>query len=340
MTWSEKRIITVLCAILALLSAALLILLGLRYRENRDAEEPQTPVLSGNVQEEEEPVSPFKALTYYNGNTTLSFSLTEEGTWVWSDDTSFPLDTTNLMAILEILNNWAPQQTITDPAVIADSGVNILNGTLKASTDTGALSLVFGKATTDGESYYVQLNDDENTVYIIDGKLYDLMCVPIFDMYIMPEIPALSEDIIQSIIIRGATSEDGTLGLSTSLTAQRPEGELTGEPTWRSGGANVTSAKIVQDLLGDMESLSFDHCILYRPSKDAEAICGFDTPAMLYISYATDEGETAMLELQIGSHLPDESGRYVRMADSPAVFSLPTAALDPLMHISVLGLDG
>ena len=343
MTWNERRIITALCVVLALLSAALLVVLGLRYRENRDAEVPETPVIVEKQDEEaEEPqtVNPFIALTYYNGETTLSFHKGEDGTWIWNNDADFPLDTTTLFSILDILNNWSPQQTITDAAVIADSGTGSHIGTLKAATETGALNLVFGKTTTDGNSRYVQLNEDESTVYIIDDALYQLMTVPIYDMYILPELPLLSEEIIQSVIIRGATAEDGTLGLSTSLTAQRPEGSLTGEPSWRSGGANVSSIKLVRELMEDLTAISFDRCILYRPSEEAESICGFDTPTMLYVSYVTEEGETAMLELQIGAHLPDNSGRYVRLADSSTVYDLPTAVLDPLMHISALGLDG
>ena len=37
MTWKERRLITVLSVILAILSAALLIVLGIRYRQPRDA---------------------------------------------------------------------------------------------------------------------------------------------------------------------------------------------------------------------------------------------------------------------------------------------------------------
>ena len=342
MTWKERRIVTVLCVVLGLLSAALLVVLGLRYRENRDAEVPEAPVITETQDKEEDPqaVNPFIALTYYNGETTLSFQRAENGAWIWNNDTDFPLDTTTLDAILEILNNWSPQQTITDEAVIADSGVGAHIGTLKASTETGALNLVFGKTTTDGNSRYVQLNEDDKTVYIIDDGLYKLMQRPIYDMHILPELPVLTEEIIQSVIIRGATAEDGTLGLSTSLTAQRPEGELTGEASWRSGGGNVSSIKIVRDLLEDMTSITLDRCILYRPSAEAETICGFDAPTMLYVAYVTEEGENAMLEMQIGAPLPDGSGRYVRLAGSSTIYDLPTATLDPLMHISVLGLDG
>ena len=79
---------------------------------------------------------------------------------------------------------------------------------------------------------------------------------------------------------------------------------------------------------------------MIAPSAEAETICGFDAPTMLYVAYVTEEGENAMLEMQIGAPLPDGSGRYVRLAGSSTIYDLPTATLDPLMHISVLGLDG
>lgn len=338
MTWTERRIITVLGIILGLLCAVLLVVLGLRYRETRNVEEPAAPALPIVVEEEEEG-SLFNALTYFNGETTLSFSLTETGQWVWSDDPGFPLDTTTLTAILDLLSQWDPQQTITDPAVIADSGVDFPTGTLEAYTETGVLALTFGKTTTDGKSCYVQLNDDESTVYILDGKIRELMAVAIYDMCILPELPHLTEDVIQSVIFRGATAEDGTLGVSSSLTAQRPEGQLTGTPTWRAAGANVTSAPLIRNLLEDLEKLQFDRCIIYRPSPEASSICGFDRPSLVYISYVTAEGEDAMLELQIGAQLPDGSGRYVRLGSEPIVYYLPTDLLDPLMTICTNGLE-
>ena len=45
MTWQEKRVVTILSTILLILSAALLIVLGIRYRENRvDPETGETPL--------------------------------------------------------------------------------------------------------------------------------------------------------------------------------------------------------------------------------------------------------------------------------------------------------
>lgn len=335
MTWRERRIVTILSAILAILCAALLIVLGIRYRENRDIPETDTPAMSDDATEQ----TAYTALTYDNGTATLSFARDESGAWIWSDDPEFPLDDSTITAITDLLTAWNPQQTITDTDVIADSGLEEPAATLLATTSTGTISLAFGKTTTDGTSYYVRLNEDDTTVYIIDGGLYELMCTPIYDMCVLPVLPALQERIIQSIVITGAAAEDGTEGLSTVLTAQRAEGE-DNVTSWRSSGANVTDAPSVRDLLEDLGTLSFTKCILYRPSDEAASICGFDNPAKLSVTYTSETGTDEALNLLIGSPLPDGSGRYVRLGKDSAIYSLPTASLDPLMPLSVTGLEG
>ena len=44
MTWRERRLITVLTTILLILTAAVLIVLGIRYRQSRAPQEEGTPV--------------------------------------------------------------------------------------------------------------------------------------------------------------------------------------------------------------------------------------------------------------------------------------------------------
>ena len=86
--------------------------------------------------------------------------------------------------------------------------------------------------------------------------------------------------------------------------------------------------------------MAFLKCVDYRPSEDAEEICGFTAPdAMLTVGY-TANGAEQTLTLTVGARLPDGSGRYVQMGDSSAIYCLSTDALDPLMHIAVNGLTG
>ncbi len=336
MTWQERRTVTILSTILAVLCAALLIVLGIRYQQNRDLPNQEDGTVPGTVTDP----SAITALTYENGSTTLSFSLNKAGAWIWDVDPDFPLDDTTITAILEQLSSWKPQQTITDSAVLADCGMSDPTASLTAATAQGTMTMLLGKATTDGNSYYMQLNNDESTAYIIADTLYQLLCTPIYDMCALPELPELPEDSIQSVTIRGAAPSEDARGITTVLTAQRPEGE-TGSTTWRSAGANVTDDETVRALLSDLEHLAFEKCIDYRPSDEAAEICGFVTPAAeLEVDYTTDTGAEQTLLLTMGNALPDGSGRYTRLGADTTIYLLPTAALDPLMRISANGLEG
>ena len=55
--------------------------------------------------------------------------------------------------------------------------------------------------------------------------------------------------------------------------------------------------------------------------------------------YTTASGADQTLTLTIGQPLLDGSGRYVWMDDDTTIYYLPTAALDPMMRISVSGLE-
>lgn len=337
MTWQERRTVTILSTILAILCAALLIVLGIRYQEGRDLPDGDEPAVPGAVTDP----SAFTSLSYENGSATLSFSLTEEGQWVWDADTDFPLDPAAVTSILELLAAWKPQQTITDSAALEGCGMDSPTATLTAGTARGGtVTMLLGKATTDGASYYMRYNGDESTAYIIDGELYRLLCVPIYDMCQLPELPQLPESVIQSVTIRGAAPAEGGQAVTTVLTAQRADGE-DAATTWRSGGANVTDDETVRALLSDLAALSFERCVDYRPSGEAASICGFDAPAAeLKVEYVTDAGTEQTLELTIGNRLPDGSGRYTRLGEDPTIYLLPTDALDPLMRVSASGLEG
>ena len=337
MSWKERRLITVLSAILMVLVIALVIVLAARYRANMDdgstvTEEP----VAGLVSDE----TAYTSLTYFNGETTLSFERNELGQWYWTADTGLPLDDSVILDIISTLTAWNPQQTLTDAAALEASGLDEPTGSLTAVTSTGSYTkLLFGKATTDGTSDYVRLNDDEGTVYIIDGGLSDLMEIPVYDMCRLPALPVLEEARIRSITIRGPEQEDETSRLVVSILALRNDGDS--ETTWRFEGANITDDPTLRALLQDLSALSFARCVDYAPSDEAAKICGFDSPsAVLQVAYLTESGTDQTLELTIGERLPDGSGRYTRLADGSAVYLLVTDLLDPLMNIAANGMEG
>ena len=342
MSWRERRLITVLSIILAILSAAVLVVLGIRYREARArqeaiAEDPVAQIAAAA----EEVGSQYVALEYFNGSAFLAFDMTEEGKWVWRYDETFPLNQTMVNTILNTVTTLSPQQTLTESEALDSYGLDSPDATITAITrEQTYIRLDFGKATTDGKSYYCLLNGDNNTVYIFDGTLLQLMQTPVYDMCILPELPQLTEQNLLSVTMFGSPGETDTVTQVTELTAQRPDSREPSDATWRCDGANVTSDPSVKALLEDIHNLKIDRCVDYNPSEDAVELCGFNAPiARVTIDYTNEEDNKASILLTVANPLPDESGRYVRLGDDTTIYCLPTALLDPMMRIAVNGLD-
>ncbi len=331
MDWKQRRTVTILSTILAILSASVLVVLGIRYREHRQANTGEDGQPAPAITQQ----SDYTALTYSNDSFTLSFALNEEGKWSWTADPDFPLDASVVSAILTELSAVRPQQTLEATETMESYGFTDPSATLTATGQNGRdLTLVFGKATTDGTSYYMQMNGDETTVYIVEGTLYQQLQTPIYDMMDLPELPQLPANRLESIIIQGTES--------TVLTAVYPEDDTESAPTWRAGGANVTDSDAVQALLDDLANLAFAKCVDYAPAEEATALCGLeDSAVLLTVDYLTESGTEQTLELAIGSPAVTGDGRYVRLPESSdsSIYLLPTALLDPLMRIAANGLE-
>ena len=332
MTWKERRTVTILSIIVAVLAAALLVVLGIRYREHRAAgeESQQTGAIA--------PAAAYTAVTCSNSTATLSFSLDETGRWIWSDDPEFPLQQDAVPAILELLAALTPQQVLSDPEDPETYGLDDPTASITASGEGVAeISLVFGKTTTDGTSYYAVMNGDESTLYIFDGALPAALQTPIYDMCELPELPELTQTNLTAVVIRGTPAAENP-GPVTSLTAQRAEeGEAA---AWRCDGANVTDDPTVLALLEDLESWTLARCVDYRPSDEASEICGFSAPdAQVEVSYRTEGGTDQTLTLTVGKAPADGEGRYVRVGEDETIYLMETALLDPLMRLAANGLE-
>ena len=83
MSWKERRLITVLSAILLVLAIALVIVLAVRYRDNMETEQtPPEDLTAGLVTDQDS----FNTLTYYNGEPPCPLSGTN-----WVCGTGLPI---------------------------------------------------------------------------------------------------------------------------------------------------------------------------------------------------------------------------------------------------------
>ena len=354
MTWKERRNVTILLCIAGALFLALLVVFGMIYRQDREA---ALAVGAANVAAAQGlPADPgtYTALRYYNGTTTLSFALDEEGKWIWADGPDFPLNADIVTGILKTLSELKFQQPLPATEGKESYGLDSPSATLTAASGEKSQTLVFGKTTTDGDSYYMMMNGDESTVYIVADTLVKQMQLPIYDMCVLPELPDFSELNLRAITIQGPVPAQESSGEedqgdeaaeppperpTVTLNARRSSGE--DQPAlWFTGNDNVTASALLQDLLLDLKNMSMAKCVDYRPSDEAAEICGFQNPdAILKVEYAA-AGADQTFTLTVGARMPDESGRYVQLGDDTTIYAVSSDYVDALMTISVSGMRG
>lgn len=339
MSNQQKRTFRILLAIAVVLAVALAAVLIYKNQAAQAQAEAEAQAEADAVITQEQA---YNALSYNNGSATLSFTLDENGSWVWADDPTFPLDQTTVTAIVDLISSLTPQQTITDGDTLEAYGLDNPTATLTASGADGAsLTLSLGKTTTDGESYYMMMNEDQSTVYIIAGTLYDYLSTPIYDMCILPEIPDLAEENLDSFTVTGT--------VTTALTAAREETEASdgeetdGEETdtqeitvtWTDGeGTDVTENEQLTALLTELETFTLTKCADYRPSDEAVSLCGFDAPAAV----AEIVSGSTTFTITVGGATLDGTGYYVRIDDDTTIYQATTASVDTLLEVAAGGL--
>ncbi len=353
MTWKERRTVTMLLSVAGVLFLALLVVFGMIYREGREealAGSGGAAGLSGGGAAADP--GEYRALRYYNGSVTLSFALSEGGEWVWSDGPDFPLRDETVVSILEELASLKFQQVLPAGESLSEYGLDAPSATLSASAaDGGERNLAFGKATTDGDSYYMMMDGDEATVYIVADTLVKLMQMPIYDMCALPELPDLSERNLRAITIQGAVPAAEPAGNGSGETPEAPERPTVtlnarrsnGEDQpalWFEGSDNVTAAPLLQELLHDLETMSMAKCVDYFPSREAAEICGFASASAILKAEYSVNGVDETFILTVGARMPDESGRYVRLEEDGAIYALSNDGADALMMISSGGIRG
>ena len=335
MTWNEKRIVTVLSTVLVVLMAAVLVALSIRYRQGQaqQAEGGYVDAQGQAVADDE-----YVSVQLDNGSFAPTFALGAAGEWIWADQQDFPLNDETVQAVLAILDDPKPQQTLPMEGGPGEYALENPRATVTATRGDGSTRVIqLGKATTDGQSYYAMLDGDETTVYILSGQLHELLQTPVYAMMELPELPDLSGENLLSVSILGHLGDNASAPMLT-LEAKQEEGQKP-RTRWFAGEEEVTDNALVQGLMADLAALTLGRCVDYNPSEDALEICGLTDPAaVLTIRYLNSNGGEQELQLSIGTRVTDGSGRYMQMNGDSTIYFLPTDLLDPLMHMAAQGL--
>ena len=239
-----------------------------RSSAQREAEEAAAQDAASVITETE---AAYSSLTYDNGNATLSFHLDEAG----------QVGLVRRPGVSGRLHHPVDPDPSHQPQTPADHYRGRYAGGLwpdqpfatltAAKPDGGTLTISLGNTTTDGNSYYMLMNEQESPVYI-SNSLYNEMSKTIYDMCDLPELPPADG---------GKTSSPSPLRAPPApccgpSTRRPPPTRRPGRRRSPSPGLpaarDVTGNADTASLLAELGALTFTKCVDYKPTDEAAAL--------------------------------------------------------------------
>lgn len=319
----KKRIkhglIRVLETLLLVLAAATVLFFIVRsWRNSRPVEEGTD---AGTVVTED--LSVVNSVSCDNGSEVLTFTLGEDGKWVWIDE-AFPLNQEAVGEFVDALTSFVPTVTVASGETVdlgsyeLDSPLYEVSYTTRGGETT---ALQFGKTAENGGAY-VKYAGDESSVYLSGSALLKQVKQGLYDYCTLPSFPALNNDTLKSITFSSRKN-------SATYTVR----EQKGENHWYLGSNDVTQSIPLISAREEIAALSFSALLVWDPLADSLAICGLTDPfAKLEFTYVDAAGRDVTLTLSIGNER-DENSYFATWSASNAVFTIEKSRVERIMAL-------
>lgn len=324
-----------LMILLALLAAAVLILLAVLLGNWAAAKQDEKSVI--HVATVENP----STLTLTHGTESNTFLSGDDG-WSWQEDGDFPVNSSQLDSITSLLSELTASRAFEVADSLADYGLEDPENVIEVSNEDGeSAALLLGS--TSGDSYYCMLEGGEQ-IYLIDSSLHDLLPETLTDLASLAEYPKLTSEITEQVTISGAFDQTFTVkevevesedGDSSDSSATEP----TTEYHWfLSGDVDVTENSLMTSLRTEINSLEMSSLAAFKPSKKELNAYGINDPtAVLTVDY-TEDGETKISTLTIGSYDENEDGYYCILdGDTTMLYLVDASALENTVNVAEKG---
>lgn len=256
--------------------------------------------------------------TYY---TDLAFDLVDE-VWVYSEDTSIPIDQTLLEAIISAYEGLIAERELVGAESLEAYGLDDDTAYAVTLTDADGNDTVFyvGNAAEDG-NYYLTMGD-KSSVYTVTSTVYSTTAYTITDMVVDDTFDTATSDVMESV--------DITAGEETFTYTADDEG-------------------VFDTMATGLSSLSFTSCVDANGSEELD-LYGLDEESRTtwYMEYyvetevTSEDGEETTTEtydvdatLYIGTFVESEALYYVQVEDSNLVYTMDQETVDMLLNIYV-----
>ncbi len=294
------------------LLAALTLLCGCGKKEAQ----PQQEDMAVNIV----PVEGVTALELCDGEVTLRFARTDD-TWHWVDDGTFPLDQQAVAALLALPSSLAAAEPVQGQGELSGYGLETPKKYVTATADGADSTIYVGSQTSDGHWYVLTPDGVVRLAAEADGAA---LSRSIYDMAVLPELPAITEEELSSLTLTGAEGKQVTFSVDESGVR-------------RSGARDVTEK--TASLVDELGKLAVTACVDYDPADGAAAVCGLDVPeAILAVNYVNAHGGDGALTLTVGGSTGD-GGRYVTLNGDATIYRMEETGLAQVLTLAALGLS-
>lgn len=294
------------------LLAALTLLCGCGKKEAQ----PQQEDMAVNIV----PVEGVTALELCDGEVTLRFARTDD-TWHWVDDGTFPLDQDAVAALLALPSSLAAAEPVQGQGELSGYGLETPKKYVTATADGADSTIYVGSQTSDGRWYVLTPDGVVRLAAQADGEA---LSRSIYDMAVLPELPAITEENLISLTLTGAEGKQVTFSVDESGVR-------------RSGARDVTEK--TASLVDELGKLAVTACVDYDPADGAAAVCGLDVPeAILAVNYVNAHGGDGALTLTVGGSTGD-GGRYVTLNGDTTIYRMEETGLAQVLTLAALGLS-
>lgn len=294
------------------LLAALTLLCGCGKKEAQ----PQQEDMAVNTV----PVEGVTALELCDGEVTLRFARTDD-TWHWVDDGTFPLDQDAVAALLALPSSLAAAEPVQGQGELSGYGLETPKKYVTATADGADSTIYVGSQTSDGHWYVLTPDGVVRLAAQADGEA---LSRSIYDMAVLPGLPAITEENLISLTLTGAEGKQVTFSVDESGVR-------------RSGARDVTEK--TASLVDELGKLAVTACVDYDPADGAAAVCGLDVPeAILAVNYVNAHGGDGALTLTVGGSTGD-GGRYVTLNGDATIYRMEETGLAQVLTLAALGLS-
>ena len=296
-----------------LLLAALLTGCGSKAQQPKEADAAVQTAL---------PPEGITALTLSDDTQVLRFRR-DGDIWYWQDDETFPLDQASMPALLEAAAAMTAAPSVPAGDDLSAYGLDDAKTSLSVTADGETLTFTRGDQTASGD-WYLRCTEDGTVRTVSDDtvKVFQLLDGSIYDMAVLPTLPAITMDTLHTAAITGAGGVQINLRVVDGVR--------------KVGSRDVTAE--TEALMDELSRLAVTACVDYDPAEGAAAICGLDAPAAaLTLTYANAVGAEETLTVTVGLPIGD-GGRYVALSGDSTIYRMEETSLVQLLTLAETGL--